>query len=323
MTKELKVWFTDFWPGFEKDNFFLNLLESRFSIKLDPNPDYLIFSIYGDKHLAYSDSIKICYSGENCLPDFNACDYGIGFDFLSFEDRYLRFPLYLIYPGYAGLTATRDINPEALLNRRFCNFVYSNSTFADPIREEFFKKLSQYKPIDSGGKHLNNIGYRVSDKLEFISNYKFTIAFENSSAPGYTTEKIMEPMRVLSLPIYWGNPCVHRDFNELSFINCMRLKSIDRMVEEVIRLDSDDAQYLERLSRNWLTPEQQAVNWNDVLLGFFDNIFRQPLQDAKRFPRYGFNLYEVQERQEWAQYRTRKGRMSALKFGIKKLFSGS
>ena len=41
----------------------------------------------------------------------------------------------------------------------------------------------------------------------------FTIAFKNDSYPGYTTEKIYEPMYVNSLPIYSGNPLVYRDFN--------------------------------------------------------------------------------------------------------------
>src|SRR5207249_8371440 len=48
-------------------------------------------------------------------------------------------------------------------------------------------------------------------KRAFISQYKFTIAFENSSYPGYHTEKILDPMMVDSLPIYWGNPCIRSE----------------------------------------------------------------------------------------------------------------
>ena len=45
----------------------------------------------------------------------------------------------------------------------------------------------------------------VSNKMDFIKDYKFVISFENSSNPGYTTEKLIEPMLVNSIPIYWGN----------------------------------------------------------------------------------------------------------------------
>jgi glyoxylate carboligase len=54
---------------------------------------------------------------------------------------------------------------------------------------------------------MNNIGYIVDNKRQFQSEYKFSIAFENNAHrpqyPGYTTEKIMEPMTVNSIPIYW------------------------------------------------------------------------------------------------------------------------
>lgn len=39
---------------------------------------------------------------------------------------------------------------------------------------------------------FNNIGGRVTDKLDFLSNYKFNLAMENVSHDGYCTEKIIE-----------------------------------------------------------------------------------------------------------------------------------
>lgn len=41
--------------------------------------------------------IRIFYPPpENLVPDFNICDYAIGFHYLDFEDHYFRFPLYLV-----------------------------------------------------------------------------------------------------------------------------------------------------------------------------------------------------------------------------------
>lgn len=37
------------------------------------------------------------YTGENQVPDFNICDYAIGFHYIYFQDRYIRFPLYHFY----------------------------------------------------------------------------------------------------------------------------------------------------------------------------------------------------------------------------------
>ena len=81
------------------------------------------------------------------------------------------------------------------------------------------EKLSKYKRVDSGGRHLNNIGGPVDDKLEFQKDYKFSIAFENSAFPGYLTEKLPEAVIAQTLPIYWGDKLVHRDFNTARFLN--------------------------------------------------------------------------------------------------------
>ena len=78
--------------------------------------------------------------------------------------------------------------------------------------------MSSKEKVDSGGKFLNNVGGPVTDKLSFIKDYKFVISFENSSYPGYTTEKILEPMLVNSIPVYWGNPLVYNDFNYRTYI---------------------------------------------------------------------------------------------------------
>jgi len=95
---------------------------------------------------------------------------------------------------------------------------------------------------------MNNVGGRVGDKLEFLKGYKFTIAFENSSFPGYTTEKIAEAFTANTIPIYWGNPLVGRDFNPESFINCHNFDSFDKVIDHVIKVDNDDDLYRKYIS---------------------------------------------------------------------------
>ena len=36
--------------------------------------------------------------------------------------------------------------------------MYSNNINSDPVRDLFFRQLSKYRKVDSGGRHLNNIG---------------------------------------------------------------------------------------------------------------------------------------------------------------------
>lgn len=271
---KIKIDFSDFWSGFNKtDNYFYNLLTDKFDVEISDNPDYLFFSVFGNNHINYKCK-KIFYTGENIAPPLGYCDWSFSFDYTS-DNRNYRLPLYLLYDGYYDLQKPKKIE-NSLLDRKFCNFLVSNGKCEE--RNSFFSKLNEYKKVDSGGRWLNNIGYVVSDKKEFQSRYKFSISFENSAYrpqnPGYTTEKIMEPMIVNSIPIYWGNPLIHKEFNTKSFINYYDFNSFDDLIEYIIMLDNDDEKYLEVLNEPWLNnnmiPEN---NKRDNIRSFLYNIF--------------------------------------------------
>jgi hypothetical protein len=279
--------FVGFLPFFPPETLpFYKILEDNLELCISENPDYLIDRGLSFDHLKY-DCIKILFLGENYVPDFNMFDYAVGFDDLSFGDRYIRHPLFARYSSYP-LLAERKKEPDAsLLSRKFCSFVVSNSEFADPMREKFLKRLSQYKKVDSGGRFLNNIGGPVKDKLAFLREYKFNIAFENSVSPGYTTEKIMEAYVAQSIPIYYGNPTVETDFRLNSMVRIKDESDIDRAIEEIIRLDNDDDAYMEMVTARCLTEDDPGI-YDKRLLAFLTHIFEQPLELARRRNRYGY-----------------------------------
>ena len=180
--KAVRLKYVDFWPDFDinMDLLFQTLKKKNYQVELSEKPDYVIYSTFGNKHLDY-DCIRIFYTGEEQSPDFNICDYAMGFDYITFGDRYFRLPLMYqpIYERSYNQMVHRQ-GSEGSLYRKFCSFVYSNPQ-ADPIRGYFFNKLSEYKKVDSGGRYKNNIGRTVTDKIVFESEYKFSIAFENVS----------------------------------------------------------------------------------------------------------------------------------------------
>jgi hypothetical protein len=256
--KRIKINFTDFWPGFNpNDNYFYNLLKQEFIVEISSNPDYMFYSVFGNSHQKF-DGVKISYIGENVAPVFkddqnpSGADYSFSFDYLD-DHRNYRLPHYLLYDGYYELTREKKIE-DWMANRKFCNFVASNPNCQE--RNLFVEQLSKYKKVDSGGRWMNNIGFAVSNKRDFQSNYKFSIAFENNAYrpqhPGYTTEKIMEPMTVNSIPIYWGNPLIHKEFNTKSFVSFYDYGSFDKMIETIIDLDRNNDKYLDMLKTTWL-----------------------------------------------------------------------
>ena len=251
MKRKIKVEFVDWWSGFDKtNNYFYNLLKEEFDVIITDNPDYLFFSVFGSKHLQYKCK-KIFYTGENVAPPLHYCDCSFSFDYLD-DNRNYRLPHYLLYDGYYELQRPKIID-ESLAKRKFCNFVVSNNGCQE--RNNFYTELSKYKKVDSGGRFANNIGYAVGNKVNFQSEYKFSIAFENNAYrpqhPGYTTEKIMEPMTVNSVPIYWGNPEIGKEFNTKSFINVYDFDHIDSVINYIEYLDNNDKKYLELLNQPW------------------------------------------------------------------------
>ncbi len=249
-TKRIDIKFVDFWSDFqEKNNFIFHALAQYFDVQISDTPDYIVYSTFGYEHLRYKDSVRIFFSGENQTPDFNICDYAIGFHFITFEDRYLRLPLYYLYDKDLKKASSKHLfsKEDFLKKKNFCNFIYSNSN-ADPKRELFFNLLNLYKKVDSGGGYLNNIGYRIESKFDFQLESKFTIAFENSSTPGYTTEKILQAFSAKTIPIYWGNPNISREFNTDSFINCHDFDSFEDVIQRIKEIDEDDELYLKILN---------------------------------------------------------------------------
>jgi len=260
MKKKIKIDFTDFWGGFDKtNNYFYNLLKDEFDVVITSNPDFLFFSVFGNQHQNYKCK-KIFYTGENVAPPLGYCDYSFSFDYLD-DVRNYRLPHYLLYDGYYELQKEKNIE-QSLANRKFCNFVASNGNCQE--RNQFVQLLSQYKKVDCGGQWMNNIGYAVTDKRKFQSEYKFSISFENNAYrpqfPGYTTEKIMEPMTVNSMPIYWGNPKISEEFNTNSFVNFYDFNNMNDMVEYIIELDKNNDLYIQKLKEYWFVNNVVPTN---------------------------------------------------------------
>lgn len=293
MIEMKKIKYVDFWRDFKPEEFILHeVLSDLYDIELSDEPDYVIFSVYGSEHLKYKNAIKIFYTGENLVPDFNVCDYAIGVDYIEYGDRYIRVPNY-----YADVYRQKfvddcmhkhEVDDEILKEKtEFCSFVYSNNR-ADIIRTNLFEIMNSYKRVNSGGRYMNNIGQPegVADKVQFQKKHKFAIACENSKHEGYTTEKLIEAFAANLIPIYWGDPLVGKIFNTKSFINVNDYKTLDDVLKKVVELDNDDSLYMEMLKQPVFLPEreneQNIENVNKRVQDFCKNIFEQKREDAYR-----------------------------------------
>ena len=222
------------------------------------------------------DFIKIFYASENVKPNMHECDWAFS-SHLEEEinhPNYFRIPMHLIcdYPlsDKTRLPLKRNMNfkKKKKEKTKFCNFIYSQDI---NNRNSFFKKLSKYKKIDAPGRCMNNMppisnsnprDSRVSPdwvktKLDFIKKYKFTIAFENITKDGWTTEKLTHPLLVDSVPIYIGNKKISKDFNTKCFINYNDFNNMKEFIKHIIKVDNDDKLYRQYLEQPIFNNEKQ------------------------------------------------------------------
>ncbi len=222
----VRIAFARFWAGAMPEELIETILPDLkpfFDFEVSDEPQVVLYGPYGGQMPA-GRYIKVFIGCENVHPIMSECDFAFG----VLHPEYVNHPRYMRFArwGNDSHLIKRDKDWGAVLRgkTRFCAFLYAQRY---PYREAFFRALSRYKPIDAPGRSMNNMpgidpvpGRDLwKNKIEFLRAYKFVIAFENSSAPGYNTEKLSHAIEADCVPIYWGDPQIGRSFNVRRFIN--------------------------------------------------------------------------------------------------------
>lgn len=288
----IRINFCGFWGSFQKENnLFYHILSKRFHVEISDDPDFVICSNRGRpfEYMKYN-CVRLMFMGENLSPDFTVFDYVIGFDKLSFGDRYFRLPFGFYFDD--GIPWT----PEALSPDRareileqksvFCNFIYGHPS-AHGVRENLFRALETYKPVASPGKYMNNTGGHGcgwAEKYDWLKKSKFTIACDSVSYPGFFTEKVIQPLQMHSVPVYFGNPDICEDINPAAILWCRSSEEaeLQRVVEQAAYLDTHDDAYIEMLTQDPLPSPDFLTKRYEELESFLINIFSQPPAEASR-----------------------------------------
>lgn len=289
------------------DNFPID--RNRFKVIIDrQDPEYLLVTI---SHVAYKRSMLemlrkyysknriIIFEGDEAiLPDLNIFDYAITYDdSMIYEDRVCHRPYNVfVWGGNKIDNITRLSRQEAEAEyerRKFCNFIYSNPN-AFYVRDDLFFEINKYKRVDSLGKHLNNMD-NVPDRddnnwfdssVGVKQNYRFSISAENGRMNGYTSEKIISSFIANSVPIYWGNPHVNKEFNPNAFIDCNQCKNLTEVIEFVKSINEDKERWVDMVTAPIQTElqRQEIQKQNNEYVRFLNHIFEQDIIDAKRCP---------------------------------------
>ena len=220
MKKTVKIGFIGFWPNFKPEtSIFYEILSKKYDIEISEEPDYLFCSVFGTpyEYCKYN-AIRIMISFENYIPDFNLIDYGVSSYPLTLQDRHFSAPCFIDKKYLELGSVNRNFDNKFLKNKKyFANFIFSHES-ENNIRGDFFKKLCDYKRVESIGTYLNNMPHgeviNMAGKKFFQSKCKFTLCFESTKQEGFITEKIIDAFLADTIPIYYGSSDVGEIFNK-------------------------------------------------------------------------------------------------------------
>ena len=285
--KTIKIKFVDFWPFFlPEKNCIYNILKDHYIVELSEEPDYVICSCFGDYYnYCQYPQVRIFYSGENYIPDFNFADYAISLYPIEYGDRHFTWPLF----NSRRLSGIDRNYPSDILTQKpyFANFISSHES-EHGLRGDFFRKLCEYKRVESPGTYLNNMEDAVTvamtdgSKLAFQKKCKFTLCFESTKHEGFVTEKIADAFYADTIPIYFGSRFVKEIFNPEAFIDISDFNSFDDAINRIVELDNDDDAFLHMLRQPIFNDPDFAKKKQRDFEQFLLNIFDQPLEAAYR-----------------------------------------
>lgn len=149
----------------------------------------------------------------------------------------------------------------------FAAYCASNNKCA--VRERLFQLLREKDKTNTAhglGECQATPGRRAAGHWDTVwqsyTNYRFTVAMENSQVDGYVTEKLLNAIISGSIPIYWGDSkWVKQVFNEKSIIFVDDFASLDECADYVVHVD----QTPDLLEQYYLqVPFVKEVEWFSV-----------------------------------------------------------
>jgi len=112
-------------------------------------------------------------------------------------------------------------------------------------------------------------------KLDTLGEYKFSLCYENTSFPGYITEKVLDCFAAGCIPVYLGAPDVADAISPASFIDARQFRDL-RSLECFLRGMSTEmaGQYVEAANEFAQSPQAMRFSQESFVAALSDALVR-------------------------------------------------
>jgi len=274
----LKIYINGFWGGFDNQTdaihckFFIDLFQKVFQQNIllgdKDNSDVLLETYFGDSVLNYKSwKYSIFFSGEtHAIP--NVDKYTFVLAGKKNSKNIINVPLFIPYLYCNNYIEKLNSLSISSLNKSniSCSAVISNgsSNKRSYILQSFMNKI----PVASLGKFMNNTGFAIphhytsKEFKDFISQFPFFLALENSVDETYITEKIFHSFFSNSIPIYHGSPNIKDYINEerIIILNDINEENIQKCVYKIEYLLNNFEEYTKLINKPIFSKNMRYFN---------------------------------------------------------------
>ena len=119
--------------------------------------------------------------------------------------------------------------------------------------DQWWSHRSMWPPYWRHYKTLMSI-YKgaCESKYEVLSQYQFSLCFENMTMQGYVTEKIFDCLYAGTIPLYLGASNIEALINPAAYVDCRKFDSWEDMHRYLMNLSDDEIQRMREVGREFI-----------------------------------------------------------------------
>lgn len=119
--------------------------------------------------------------------------------------------------------------------------------------DKWWSRTSMWMPYWANRRTLMSI-YRgpCESKYEILSQYSFSLCFENMKMQGYVTEKIFDCFYAGTIPIYLGASDIDELIPRSAYIDCRQFQSLNILLQYIENLSNHEIEVLKQAGRNFI-----------------------------------------------------------------------
>lgn len=150
-------------------------------------------------------------------------------------------PRWRVLQGESTFAPNQALRNKVAKKSKMISWVVSNCLDDPSQRMELVKSLSKFIPVDIYGK-CGKSCHNCKPKL--ANDYFFYLAFENTLAGDYVSEKTYEVINTGLIPVVYGGADYDKFLPPNSYINAQHFRSTRELSEFLIALSKDTERYL-------------------------------------------------------------------------------